>query len=102
MREATELTTERGQRIEEALRSPNPIVSLRALVLELSAEGQSKANILALFERFLAHLQENPAREADADAVRDVMDFLVGWCSPHMKLLREHGDVSPTASPRGS
>lgn len=93
---------EREERFEEALRSPDPVASLRALVLELSAEGQSKANILALFERFLTQLQDNPAREADADAVRDVMDFLVGWCSPHMKLLPEDGDVSPAASPRGS
>jgi hypothetical protein len=28
-------------------------------------------------------------READEDAITDVMDFLVGWCSPHMKLPPE-------------
>jgi hypothetical protein len=29
------------------------------------------------------------ASEAEEDAAMDVMDFLVGWCSPHMKLPPE-------------
>ncbi|HEY7426507.1 MAG TPA: hypothetical protein VH682_19895 [Gemmataceae bacterium] len=87
--------------MEEALHSLNPVDSLRALVLELAAEGCRKARIIELFEEWLAYLQKFPEREADADAVRDVLDFLLGWCSPHMKLLPEEGDVSPP-TPRHS
>ncbi|MGH7171432.1 MAG: hypothetical protein ACRELF_01080 [Gemmataceae bacterium] len=90
---------EREDRFEEALHSTNPIDSLRALVLEFSAEGYRKPQIVALFEKLLTQLQNEPAREGDADTVRDVLDFLLGWCSPYMKLLQEDGDVSP-APPR--
>lgn len=93
---------EQEDRLEKALRSTTPVDSLRTLVLELSREGYRKSRIRELFEQLLIHLQEAPAREADADAVRDVLDFLVGWCSPHMKLLREEDDVSPTPPPHGS
>ena len=82
-------------RSEKALHSANPVDSLRALVHELSAEGYRKAQIVAIFEQLLSQLQNEPVREADADAVRDVLDFLVGWCSPHVKLLREEDNSSP-------
>jgi len=90
---------EQDTRFEKALRSDNPVDSLRAFVLELSTVGYRKPQIIELFEQRLTLLQADPEREADADAVRDVLDFLVGWCSPHMKLLREEDDVSP-APPR--
>jgi hypothetical protein len=32
-------------------------------------------------------------READEDMVMDVMDFLMGWCSPHMKLPSEESEA---------
>jgi hypothetical protein len=31
------------------------------------------------------------ASEAEEDTVMDVMDFLVGWCNPHMKLPPPEG-----------
>jgi hypothetical protein len=77
---------ERDDRFENALHSATPLDSLRALVLELSKEGHGKESIVKLFEQQLTLLQDDPAREADADAVRDVLDFLLGWCSPHVKL----------------
>jgi hypothetical protein len=36
-------------------------------------------------------------REKDEDAVMDVMDFLVGWCSPHMRLSTD--SPTPSADP---
>lgn len=85
---------ERDDRFEKALHSANPIDSLRALALQLSTEGYRKPQIVDFFDQQLTKLQAEPAREADADAVRDVLDFLVGWCSPHMKLLRDEDDIS--------
>ena len=75
-------------RIEHALRSTEPVNELRALVLSLMAEGQSQDAILQIFEGARQELRQAD-READEDAVTDVMDFLVGWCSPHMKLPPE-------------
>jgi hypothetical protein len=88
-------STEQEDRFEKALNSPIPVDSLRALALELSTEGYRKPQIIELFEQRLTLLQADPTREADADALRDVLDFLVGWCSPHMKLLREEDNVPP-------
>jgi hypothetical protein len=81
-------------RFEKALHSANPVESLRNLVVGLSSEGYDKPQIVELFEQRLTLIQSDPAREAEADAMRDVLDFLIGWCSPHMKLLREEKDIS--------
>ena len=70
---------------EEALRSTEPIHQLRSLALNLSSQGQDRAAILAVFEDARRQLRSDD-READEDAVMDVMDFLTGWCSPHRTL----------------
>jgi hypothetical protein len=84
------------QRIERALASSEPVRELRNLVVALFAEGQTRESVLELFERARQELRA-ANRETAKDAVTDVMDFLVGWCSPHMKLPPEQ----PTARGRG-
>jgi hypothetical protein len=37
----------------------------------------------------MRYLLRQLGRETEEDPVMDVMDFLVGWCSPHMKLPPE-------------
>jgi predicted RNase H-like HicB family nuclease len=73
--------------IERALRSSEPVNRLRSLAENLFAEGYSNAAILESFEKARQELR-SADREADEDAVMDVMDILVGWCSPHMKQPR--------------
>ena len=72
-------------RIEAALRTPAPMKSLRDLAAELLRSGQGRDAVYGLFESARAALREAD-REPDEEAVMDVMDFLTGWCSPHMKL----------------
>jgi hypothetical protein len=79
---------EDGAPIERALRSTKSVNELRALVLSLIAEGQSQDAILQIFEGARQELRQAD-REAHEHAVTDVMDLLVGWCSPHMKLPPE-------------
>lgn len=67
-------------RIEQALASSEQVRSLRDLVLTFFAEGQSRESVLDLFERARQELRA-ANRETAEDAVMDVMDFLVGWCS---------------------
>jgi hypothetical protein len=73
------------ERIEQALRSSEPIGKLRTLAVNLLADGHTRDTIVDLFERARQQLRQAD-READEETVVDVMDFLVGWCSPHMKL----------------
>jgi hypothetical protein len=73
------------QRIKQALKSNEPVNELGNLVRHLLAEGQTREAVLDLFESARQQLREEN-REIDEDAVMDVMDFIVGWCSPHMEL----------------
>jgi len=41
--------------------------------------------ILDFFEKNRQSLHE-AGRETDEDSLVEVMDFLTGWCSPHMSL----------------
>jgi hypothetical protein len=76
------------ERFETAFQSPDRVNALRDLVLELSRQGHTKAEIIKLFEEVLVQLREQETeREEDEDAVMDVLDFLVGWCRPHARLL---------------
>jgi hypothetical protein len=72
-------------RIEQALRTPTPVHELRNLVERLLADGQSSEAILGLLEQARQQLRQAD-HESDEETVMDVMDFLVGWCSPHMQL----------------
>jgi hypothetical protein len=72
-------------RIQTALSSPEPLAQLRSLVRGLQAQGRDQPAILALFETARQQLRE-AGREQDEDVLMEAIDFLVGWCSPHMSL----------------
>jgi hypothetical protein len=74
---------------EQALHSEAPVLELRSLALRLSSEGYDRAAFIEKFEEVRQELRQSD-READEDAVMDVLDFLTGWCSPHMRLPAEH------------
>jgi hypothetical protein len=75
-------------KVEESLHSSNPFEQLRLLVVSLQGEGFDRGAILHFFEEARQNLR-NAGREADEDIVMDVMDCLVGWCSPKMSLEPE-------------
>ncbi len=58
---------------------------LRSFAKRRFSSGDDKEAVLGLFEKARQELRQ-AGRGADEDAVTDVMDFLLGWCSPHMKL----------------
>ena len=78
--------------LEEALHAAEPMNSLRSLALDLFSQGQDRATVLGLFESARRRLRQ-AGRDAEEDAVMDVMDFLVGWCSPHRTGLRPHSQA---------
>lgn len=75
-------------KFEEALCHPKASEQLRALALELAAQGQTQQQVYDVFEQFRAYLRETE-READEDMIMDVMDCISGWCSPHARLFNE-------------
>jgi hypothetical protein len=72
-------------RIEEALKDSFPLERLRALALHWKGQGKNQAEMLSLFEQARCQLRD-AGRDRDEDIVLEVMDFLIGWCSPHLKI----------------
>ena len=85
----TDLTTS-TERLQAALGKPGPARTLRAVVLELAAEGCAKREITVLLEKLLLDLRGRPEhREDDEDAVLDVLDGLAGWCQEEARLFTQ-------------
>jgi hypothetical protein len=77
--------------IQSALKSADPLGALRSLIESLLQQGRTSEAILNLFENNRQMLRK-AGREADEDMLMEAMDFLTGWCSPHMKLpVQKHG-----------
>ena len=71
---------------EMALRQPGPRdQNLAAVVKANLVDGQDRADALAGLTRFRQELAR-AGRDEDEDIVLEVMDYLAGWASPHLKL----------------
>ncbi len=68
-----------------ALTEPDPALRLREVVQRLLAEGRPREELLSDLDSIRATLRQAGQDEAE-DVVLDVMDFVVGWASPHMKV----------------
>lgn len=64
-----------------ALDNPNQLEALRQAVIDLRVTGIDKALILAELEALRRTVEDR-----DEDVILEVMDFLVGNCSPHMRI----------------
>lgn len=76
---------------DQALTSCDRVGELRKIAQRLLDEGIHSDAVLHEFEQVRRMLRAAD-REEDEDAVMDVMDFLMGWCSPHLRL-----EVKPKA-----
>lgn len=66
---------------QTALKYPNPIGELRSVAENLLTDGYEMADLLAELEWLRPQLNEE-----EEDNVLEVMDFLTGWCSPHLQI----------------
>ena len=55
--------------------------ALRAFVEKLRKEGETKDAILARMQELRSSVSDE-----QEDILLEIMDFLVGWCSPHAKI----------------
>ncbi len=80
------MITEPQQRAyDRALVSEDPLAALRAEVVHRLDRGGSRESLLAELEELRRELRRRH-RERDEDVVLDVMDFLTGWSSPHLRI----------------
>jgi hypothetical protein len=56
-----------------------------AAVLDARASGVEKSSILADLEDLRRELREARREDRD-DVVLEVMDYVTGWCAPHMRI----------------
>ena len=85
------------EEIDRALRSQEPLKALRSLAQQFLAERHSTTEVINLFEEARERVRA-AGREADEDLLLDAMDFLTGWCSPHMKIDLQAGESRPGES----
>jgi hypothetical protein len=75
-----------SEEFELALRQLGPRdQNLAAVVKNHLTGGQTRADALAELTRFREELASS-GRDEDEDVVLEVMDYVVGWASPHDKL----------------
>jgi hypothetical protein len=75
------------ERFRKCVSGPDAVARLRSLVEQMLTDGKNQTIILKDLETLRAELRI-ANNEKGEDAVMDVMDFLVGWCSPQMRLLK--------------
>lgn len=73
------------ERLFGALCSDDPAENLRRAVQTLINEGHQPEALYAQLEGIVLDLRAS-GREAEEDLVLDVMDFLVGWSSPQLRI----------------
>lgn len=74
------------EQFDEALRSTEPFEQLREIVRNLLAQGHERDTLYAELEQYVLNELRPAARDGDEDVVFDVLDQLVGWCSPGRAL----------------
>lgn len=65
---------------------PRALLTIRGYATGLLDTGYPREALYEDFERARGVLESRGAPEEAEDAVLDVMDFLAGFSSPHMKL----------------
>ena len=71
--------------IEKGLASEAPFLHLRSFLQELLDSGESKEKVLQSLAEYRKKLLL-PNQEKEDDMLLDMMDYVAGWCSPHMKF----------------
>lgn len=62
------------------------LAKVRGYAADLLAEGHPREELYAELDRARRLLEERGAPEETGDPILDVMDFLVGHCSPDARL----------------
>ena len=75
---------ERNEPLAEALDSGDPLWDLRDAAFDMLRNGASVQSVLAELEQLRVPLRRSNRPEYE-DMVLEVMDFVSGWASPHVR-----------------
>jgi hypothetical protein len=79
------MSTDWPASFEEAFSADQPTQALREAVVRARESGTDRDTAMAQLTALREHLAA-AEREEDEDIVLEVMDFLAGWSSPHMRI----------------
>lgn len=65
----------------KAINRSDAFNEIRTAIILAVEQGESKENILYELEKLRQIVDD-----AQEDVILEVMDFLTGWCSPHMRI----------------
>ncbi len=68
-------------KFREALTADDKLMSLRQAAVDLRSNGVEKEKLLVALQEFRSRVTER-----DEDVILEIMDFLYGWCSSHMRI----------------
>jgi hypothetical protein len=68
--------------LEGAIRSDRPLEDIVALLRRYKSQGVTRDEVYS----FLDALRATAPDEATDDRILEVADFVVGFCSPHMRV----------------
>ncbi|MGW4947748.1 hypothetical protein ACWEOZ_39865 [Actinoplanes sp. NPDC004185] len=71
--------------IDVALAADDPLDASRATVQKFRELGSSPAEMIEMLQAHALDLRR-AGREREDDTVLEVLDFLSGWCAPHMRI----------------
>jgi len=71
--------------LSEALEHSNELLVLREGLIMFRDKGMDKKSML----KNLEELRETCESEDDEDVLMDLMDYVVGFCSPHLSIFYE-------------
>ena len=77
------------EQLQVALHSSSPVKELVEVVQQMKRAGKNQQEIYRIFEALLQTAMDAGTEQED-EAIRDVMDRLVGWCSPDQKLFESY------------
>ena len=79
------LQSELYEMLQDALGTEQPALSLRESIKSMLAEGTDR-DVLSNELRDLSLKLREQDREPEEDVILDVLDFLTGWTSDHLKI----------------
>ena len=71
--------------LKSGIRSKQDTRALREIVVSLFDAGVTQESLLDGLKHLRKEFREAGDDEAE-DAILEVMDYVVGWCSPHMRI----------------
>jgi predicted site-specific integrase-resolvase len=79
------IDSELKARLEAALKSNKPKIDLINIVKQMKDKDMEQKTVYDIFEEYRKSLKD-AKRKDDEEIVKDVIDIIIGLCSPRMRI----------------